>query len=466
MLLKQLNQQLKADHFFNRPSTYLIAVSGGIDSMVLLHALVRLCEAHTIDLHIASLNHGLRPDAHLDIQLVQTFADHFNLNFHTEALNLYAQKAENPQNLEALAREERYTFLARIAKKIGAQTILLAHHKQDQAETILMHLLRGSGLSGLSGMSFFSPHPFDPDLTLYRPLLNIDKHTIEDYQRQYAVPFRLDKTNLDTTFTRNDLRHNLFPILEQLNPSIIDALTRMGNIVGLEDDYLQSLTRTLASDMIEQEAHTLTLYRAGWDQQHEALQRRLLQYAVHQLNPAFTPPLERIQALITLSDTPAQGQRLELGENIEVHLYADRFIFRLKNEWQYHGPLLATNTNYPLQMGLNVLNSSWHMYLSTTPLEVAFYFYLPPATPLYLRTRQAGDKFAALGMQGQHRSLKKWMTEKRIPPDIRYQIPLLTTGDTIIGICLKDQTYISEPFLEADEHKQKIYGKFIFNNSL
>jgi len=204
-LIDCLKSALNQANIPSNGTTILVAVSGGEDSMCLLHALVYLKNDYQLQLNIAHVNHGLRPDANHDQNLVEVTAKKYNLPVYTHALNKN-KKAKN-ENQESWARDERYRYLKQIGDQISADWILTAHHGNDQIETLLQRLLTGAGSQGMRGIHTRSGK-------ILRPLLHCSKDDIHSYQVYHQVEFRHDSSNNDNTLTRNYLRNIIIPQLE------------------------------------------------------------------------------------------------------------------------------------------------------------------------------------------------------------------------------------------------------------
>jgi len=237
-----------------RDVSVLIAVSGGPDSMALLRGLHRLKESNEAPtasaagaqgrLIIGHFNHRLRPDADEDEAFVREQAAALNLPCETARGDPAA--LDMREGLESAAREARYRFLQETAERQGARYIAVAHTADDQVETILHHIIRGTGLAGLSGMP--RVRSLSPAVTLVRPLLGIRRSEVEDYLRQIGQPFRTDPTNLSTDLTRNRIRHELLPLLSgRFNREVVQAILRLGSLAGEAQEVLSGMASQLMS---------------------------------------------------------------------------------------------------------------------------------------------------------------------------------------------------------------------------
>ena len=217
-------------------SRLLLAVSGGTDSLVLLHLFSRLSPEFDLSPHVASLDHGLRgTDGAADAAFVREQADQLGLQ-------VTLGTAERLRG-EADARRARYDFLAATARACGAQYVAVAHHADDQAETVLLNVLRGSGLRGLAAMRLSAPLPGHPQLTLLRPLLHIRRSELQDWCHAQGLAPRQDASNRDLRLRRNRLRHETLPALRKMNPRVDQALLRLAGTAAQDIDFIQPKIR-------------------------------------------------------------------------------------------------------------------------------------------------------------------------------------------------------------------------------
>jgi tRNA(Ile)-lysidine synthase len=213
----------------------IVAVSGGVDSMVLLDLLVKLRNSVKLEMSVAHINYGLRgAESDRDEDLVRERAER-----HGVPCDVLHSTLTNADNLQNEARRVRYDFLKECAKKRSATVVATAHHRDDQAETILMHLMRGTGLQGLCGMP--CANELVKGVRLIRPLLQIGRDEIAAYAAEHDVTFAEDATNAGTRYSRNAVRHTLLPAMEEFNPQIRDHLSNMAGRLREDEDALMSL---------------------------------------------------------------------------------------------------------------------------------------------------------------------------------------------------------------------------------
>lgn len=424
--------------------------------MALLHALVQLQPMHQNPLHVATLNHGIRGAAAAqDVATVQQLAAQFGLPCTTGYRDVPALAQQRGLSLEAAAREARYGFLVEVAARIGTTTIVTAHHANDQVETIVLHILRGSSLQGLRGMSMKAPVPGHPDYTLLRPLLSVFRSEIERYCAQHRLHFRQDSSNRDEKFLRNALRLDIVPRLRQVNPQVDQAILRLADMASVELDFIEQhvaqhvlphIRRTTQRAFIDKSAFL------GW---HPALQRRALLHSATALGTA--PTYERIQAAVALATTGNQGAISQLGGGVRLRLDYEHMVVEDENAPLPEGNywLIKGEAPVPCPGEARLLNGVLYIHERPQPDTIA-QLSLPPAATVTLRTRHPGDRFQPLGMGGQSRSLKKWFIDHKIPQHLRDSIPLLTVNEKIAAIVLPHAWIIAEPFA-ITPHSQHIF---------
>jgi tRNA(Ile)-lysidine synthase len=244
-LLPHIAQSIRDHRLFHPRQPIMIAVSGGLDSMVLLHVLHSLSAQHHWRLCVAHFNHQLRGrSSDADERLVRRTAKTWKLPIVVERANVRRFARNSGLSLEMAARKLRHDFLARAALRRRIRTIALAHHADDQIELFFLRLLRGSGGEGLAGMKWRNPSPANPTLELVRPLLDQPKSTLRQFAVEQGIPFREDATNTSLDILRNRLRHELLPLLKRhYQPGLDKALLRTMDIVGAEADLASQLAR-------------------------------------------------------------------------------------------------------------------------------------------------------------------------------------------------------------------------------
>jgi tRNA(Ile)-lysidine synthase len=238
-LPRQVAARLEDHQLVPKDRRLLVAVSGGLDSMVLLHVLAGLRRPR-LDLVVAHANHQLRgEESDVDAAFVEACCRKLGIPCHVGLLQVRDALSRSQESLEMVARRLRHRFLAATATQEGIQTLATAHHADDQAELLLIRLLRGAGSEGLAGMTWQGPSPVSPNLTLVRPLLRSTREDLLRFAKEKVIVFREDSSNSDRSILRNRIRHELLPLLErEFNPGIRGVIGRTAELLGDEAEHL------------------------------------------------------------------------------------------------------------------------------------------------------------------------------------------------------------------------------------
>lgn len=428
----------------------LVGVSGGPDSICLLHVL------HTLGYHIlaAHVNHRLRPEADEEAQMVKQFAGDLGVDFISCQADVLSYAYEHSVSIEEAARNMRYHYLFEQAKKMGASAVLVGHNADDQVETILMHLLRGSGLAGLRGMEYRTvPNPWSEHIPLIRPLLSTKREDILKYLTEHSLNTISDHSNLDTTFFRNRLRHELLPILEKYNPRIRENLLRVGQIT--RDDYavLQQLAiEAWEINLVGQGPGYLAFNLTGFRKLTTSLQRYLLRKSIAYHLPGLRDvDFECIErGLFILNDDKPYLQADLIGG---LCIIKDGKLFWLAN-WQADlpradFPAVTVDKELLLKIPSTLsISSNWKLQAVVVPFQELvmqqsmanldpFQVWLDAdnlETPLIVRYRKTGDRIQPLGMDGHSMKVSDLMINLKLPKRARSTWPLVCSGDVILWV--------------------------------
>ena len=410
-------------------ATWVVGVSGGVDSLALLHALaVQMPPERLI---VAHLNHGWRAEADDDAEFVRQTAVSLNLTSHIQKID-----PATPATEEA-ARNARYRFFADVARQYNAAIVAVAHNADDQAETVLMRLLRGTGTAGLRGMQPIAPMPITgaDGLILVRPLLTVSRTEIEAYCEQQGLSPRQDVTNSDTTFLRNRIRHDLLPLLAEYNPQIKSRLQQTAVIATADYALLQTLAAAAWAEMdVQQGEGWLSFSRELWEKRPLSIRRILLRQAAAALRPelpnASFDLFEQARLLVEGGQTGAQA---DLSADLHLTISYDRVQLTVEGATiPHHAPQLLGDE--PIALSINgrfALADGWEVVveqrtrtgnLGRWEVEIA-----TPSPPLFLRPRVAGERFQPMGLNGRSQSIKKAMINHKIEARLRARWPIVAT---------------------------------------
>lgn len=441
---------------FEAGETVVVGVSGGPDSLCLLHVLTRLRDELQIQLHVGHLDHAIRPESPDDARFVAETARAWALPATIERQDVPALAREEGFAIEQAARRARYRFLARVAGQVGARTVAVGHNADDQVETVVMHLIRGAGLAGLRGMQPKLPYPpalgeheaqaVADTLTLVRPLLEVPRPAIEAYCQVHGLQPRFDRSNLDTTFFRNRLRHELIPELETYNPNIREVLRRTARVIADEYDYLRRQRARDWERVVTPGDGCFVFDLAEWQRLHISTQRSLLRQAIRRLRRELRDiDWVHIENALQVANTKPAGSQATLPAGLALFKSYDSFAVAEAEplpDW----PLLHVQRLRLAIPGVTALpDTGWQVVAGTMarselteselhdPDPWHIVMDLDAAGPeLYLRRRQAGDRFQPLGMAGHSRTVAEFMVGEKIPQHVRDVLPIVVNADNQI----------------------------------
>ena len=437
---QQVAQALQNAGLLEERWPLLVAVSGGPDSLALLSILCDLREQYPLGLHVAHLDHGLRGlEAKADARYVQEVGHRLGVPVTVEAADVGAFRLRHRLSWEAAAREVRYAFLSRAAKAVGASAVALGHTADDQAETVLLHLLRGTGLGGLRGMlpyTHWQSRYGTQKIAVLRPLLEVNRQKTEAICAAHGLTPRYDSSNLEERFVRNRIRRNLVPLLKKYNPLIQQALVRLARAVSRDLAYIEERLREVWPAVVTSEPWGLRLHRAAFLRLHPALQAHLLRRACQELaGEATTPTFTQVDGALEMARKGA-GRSLSLGRGLRFSTGYQELVVGTSPPPPYP-PLEETIVPLPG----DAQGSGW--CVSARLVDAPQVAYEDPyracfdlatlADQVMLRSRRAGDRFQPLGMEGTKR-LKEFMIDTHIPRGWRNSVPLLVGEEGVAWV--------------------------------
>jgi tRNA(Ile)-lysidine synthetase-like protein len=448
-IFKRLNAYLQAGE------TVVIAVSGGVDSLALLHIMAALADRLGVHLHVATLDHGLRREQGADdARYVERVARSLGIACTRGQADVRALAATWNMGIETAARRARYDFLAEVAAGVGATRVLTAHHADDQAETVLMRIVRGTGIEGLGGMAFESPLPEHAAFSILRPLLDTPKADLIAYCSERGIIPREDATNAIADTMRNRIRNQIMPLLRALNPQVERALTQLADIAQVENAALDGMLSesVRAGDVIADSA-SVAIAQTAYQALSAALRRRFLIWAARRVNPNIEMSHERVVAAVAMLARHLHGRdhvgaALFLGADVRVRVDYSRFVIERGDALPDEAiPLLsaglssaawvwqATPTYQMISM-----HHGWTLYCADMPpsddaaAQMVIALHVPLNARLALRQRIDGDVICPVRLKGRSRKISRWMIDVKIPEAIRARVPILTIDAQIAAI--------------------------------
>ena len=460
-IFRKFKKFIEANSLFGSQSRLLVAVSGGQDSVALVHLLLELKrEWPELDVALAHFNHQLRKSAEADERFVRQLARRHRLKIFVGRARVREYARRHRLNLEEAGRLKRYEFLEKAAEKWGAEMVLTAHTMNDQAETVLMKIFRGTGIEGLQGVRLRAGR-------VVRPLLGLKRSEIEQYLRQNNIKFRVDETNLDTSMLRNKIRQELVPRLEkEFDPEVVAHLGQLALIAQDENEALAELVEGMwpvvtrgccgkhgggeegvghnQSPILEKKvgrekegrslSPNLELDMKTLKEMPVAVARRLVRKFLHLALGLESPSFEQTEVVLKLGE----GQKFSWGKDrvlvneggwlkrVEIGRKKEGFSFlwdgrqkiRLYERWEFWGSKVsAGELGQPEYDDINIC------YLDADKLSF----------PLEVRSRKPGDKYRPLGMSGE-KKLKDLLRERKIPGEVRDLLPVFVSGGKIVWV--------------------------------
>ncbi|HNQ21786.1 MAG TPA: tRNA lysidine(34) synthetase TilS [Phycisphaerae bacterium] len=439
---KALAQELLNERLLTETDTVVVGVSGGADSTALLHLLLdlNLRLGWQLKLHAAHLNHRLRgAAAEQDAAFVQAAADHLALPCTIEIRDIAQLAEQQGGGIEEVAREERYAFFERVCTQIGAAVVAVGHHADDNTETILHRILRGTGLRGLRGIHRARPlRPASP-IRVIRPLLRFPRRLLLQYLADAGIAFREDETNRSTEAMRNRIRHLVLPLIEeQINPQARDALLRLAEQAGWHEDFLQETVRRILDSLIL--VHTdqrLILSVPGLARRSRIVQTELVRqfytaFGLGEQNLSF----HHIVSVLDLIADPTSGRQAQLPGGLLVEKRYDQLILALPSEEPREVGAPEIELRVPGQTHLPLHELDLHCAIEPPPpggiprpvpgtFETEAYLdFAALQPPLVLRSRRPGDRFWPLGAPGS-KKVSDFLIDAKVEPQERERVLLL-----------------------------------------
>jgi tRNA(Ile)-lysidine synthase len=414
-LLQRVDNSIQKRKLLKRGGKFLVAVSGGLDSTVLLHALEKLSKRHKWKITVAHFNHQLRGRASdADEKLVRKTAAAMKLPILVERANVKEFTQKSKLSIEMAARKLRHDFFARAARKQKIKTIALAHHADDQVELFFLRLLRGAGGEGLGGMKWQSSSPADGKTSLVRPLLDLRKEELRQFARENKIQFRDDATNFSSDFLRNRIRNKLLPLLKKdYQPGLNKTVLRLMEIVGAESDFVGSVASSLRLDLVRPQTE-----RYKFDDLLAAIQRRVLQSQLTELG--VIADFDLVEQLRESADRfVSVGSGLSVSRNTKGKL-------ELREQQSEEFNTNELEVNLSGRVGEAVFDGvklSWNFGSGSrgrSPHQIGLEFFDAGkiGSKVILRHWRAGDRFQPIGLKSAAK-LQDLFTNAKIPRERR-----------------------------------------------
>ena len=421
----------------------LAGVSGGPDSVALLHLLAARAPVFRLRLAVAHLDHALRPESGQDAEFVRRMSAGLGLDIHMERIDRAGTQRRSQGSPEAAAREARYDFFRKTAARFGFNKVALGHHADDNAETFLLHLLRGSGRLGLSGIRALREGVY------IRPLIRATRDDIENYLRSRRLPFRMDSTNTDPAMLRNRIRHRLIPLLErEYRQGVRAALSRSAEIFADEEVWLDGLLDPVLERMTAERAPgRLAIAAAELQRLPLAAQRRIVRLVVQRLQGHLRRlGLDHVEQILRLARRSGEAGPLHLPRGLCARIRQGHLMFQTREadfrldepppqEFEHILPGCGVLT-IPETGDRVVISEAAHGAPADTGApdrRTALLDGDAVRFPLTIRSWRPGDRFRPLGAGGTQK-LKKFFSDHKVPAALRRRCPLLVSDGRILWV--------------------------------
>lgn len=452
-IIKKVGGIINKYHMLAHGDHVLVGLSGGPDSVCLLTVLNRLKPELGISLSAAYIDHGLRPDEiPYEIELCRDLCSSMDMPFITRPIDVKSYMEEKKLNKQEAARELRYKALDETAVEKAANKVALGHNADDQAETIIMRLFRGAGPSGLSGIppirsqksvgATISGDPHREDgrqkVDIIRPLIEIERHEIEDFLETEGIGFVIDSSNLGQEYLRNKIRHLIIPAAKKINMDVVKTLSRTADIFRDEERYFEILvTKTLMKLITRKTDNAIELFLCPLEAMDAVMLRRVLRRAIDETKGLHGIGFIHIEEIMSLIKSGKSGDRIYLPKDIRV----------IKG----YSTIIITSEK-PTKLGAYVIDSPGETIVKESSIvlhsaimgvdEVKDYGDAQKSAiidadkvhfPMTIRGRLQGDFFYPLGF-GKKKKLQDYFVDEKIPRDERDAVPLLISGNNIVWV--------------------------------
>lgn len=405
----------------------LLAYSGGADSSALLHLLNEDAKLNGFSLHAAHFNHQIRgEEADRDAEFCRATCQKLDIPFHLGIKNIPALAKANGNSIEQEARMQRYAFFEKIMRENDIPILVTAHHSEDQIESIMLHILRGSGIAGLCGI--VPCRDFANGLFLVRPILSAEKEEVLSYCTENNIAFVTDSTNSDTGYARNFIRAELTPRMRELQPNLSDVFERLSSSAVEANEFI---TDSALNFLKNEDKNSISLL--SFNELHPALKSRVTALAFEEYSGGISLERTHLSSIIELCRKAEPHSSISLPDKIAAKIENNRLILvpeQRKND--------AKDFTVPFTVGKTVLENGTVINVEKNPKEDLqnFDVLLDISCDIindstHFRSRTEGDVIFLCNM---HKNIKKLISEKKIPLDLRKKLPLLVNGTEVLWV--------------------------------
>jgi tRNA(ile)-lysidine synthase len=474
MIINSVRQTIKRENLIEKNDKILIALSGGPDSICLLDIMIKLKDEYNLTLYAAHLNHRIRGiDAQEDSLFCQKICKKNNVTFFVKNIDIPELAVQQSRGVEEVARDVRYDMFFDIKNKLGINKIAVAHNLDDQAETMLMKMFRGSGIQGLRGIDYKRKDG------IIRPLLDIYKSQINEYCDVNNLNPRIDKTNFESDYSRNKVRLDLIPYIENnYCENIKQILSRTANVIRDDYNYIEEVSKEHYELLVKNKSDDeIILDLPLLKNTDTAIQKRVIRLAILDIMGNLNN-IENVHIVDSLSLLEkSDGKIINLPKNLKAYIKNEDYVITTKNqeneEITYEYKIEINGKTVVNEIGLTVTTSVLPAKDSLA-LPVSKYIkvfdYDKIVGSLYVRSRKIGDKLSPIGLTGT-KKIKDILINKKIPADTKYMFPIISDDEQILwllGYRISENYKIDDSTqrviriqLEYDDDRRNIVEKFI-----
>lgn len=448
-LLEQVRKDIERENLLYPGARIIVGVSGGADSVCLLKVLLELKKDYGTELMAVHVNHGLRgEEAYRDQEFVENLCREWSVPVKAYFVNIRRLSEKLGISEEEAGRTARYRIMETVLRKTGFDLIAVAHNMQDQAETVMMNILRGAGIDGLCGIPVKRGR-------IIRPLLNVSRCEIERYLRENNISFCTDSTNKGVEYTRNRIRNELFPRIEELfGVDPVNQLVRLSKSASGDRDYLEEAARRLYSEAVITDSDEIVLSTVILRSLPDAMLKRIIRIAWERINNS-RKNLEAVHAdqVMVLCRNNLTGKEIHLPGGFSANISYDRLILKKR------GKNIFRPFSYPVKPGGRTvvgeangaldsrvltreefMEKGWYVKNKESS-NVQFFDLDRLGNDVVIRSRREGDrirpysgKAGAKGFTAGEKKLKEFFIDKKVPAEERDRIPLVASGGRIAWI--------------------------------
>ncbi len=438
-LIEKLKNFIYENSLFSNSDKIIVGYSSGPDSTFLVYILK---DHFKNPLVLSHLNHLLRgEDSYLDEIFARRVSQKLKIPLYVRRLNVKEISEEKGKSVEEVGREERFKFFDFILKKENAQKIALAHNFDDNVETILMNIIRGTGIKGVSGIPIKWGN-------VIHPILNMKREEIINYLKERNIDFRVDKTNFETIYLRNKIRNELIPYIEKnINPSFKEKLIELSLIFRYEDEFLDFVVENERGKTFDKELDYYFINLKYYKKLHKAIQRRVVRKIIEEFNKDLREySIKNIDDVISLGDKKS-GKEITLPLNLIAIREKDKIVIEEIKESIPEFLIKIDTIEEIKKSGLKIYLKIVDKYEKVEDKFIAFFDLDKISFPLFIRKAKFGDRFVPLGMK-ESKKVQDFLTDLKVPKSVKWKIPILldSKGDIlwIIGLRINENFKVDE----------------------